>query len=190
MIRTRASALMLVVLSAAILSSSGLQAQVNVDVFSTFNLSGGGAPYSDLVGSLDSPDVMFATNTGFDWHPFGLSEFGADFTGLLNVAANGAYSFALNSDDGSLFFIDGGLVIDNGSPHAPNVAVGSATLAAGNHPFEVQFFECCGGTSGVDLSLATGVSFVPEPTSLVLLTGGVLSLCAVTGRFHRLPRRF
>src|SRR6185436_10614223 len=36
----------------------------------------------------------------------------------------------------------------------------SVTLNAGTHTFEVQFFECCGGPSGVDLTLPAGVIYV------------------------------
>src|SRR5262249_51143945 len=128
-------------------------AAVNVNVYSGHDLNGGGAPYSGLVGSFAANGVTFATDTGFNWHPFGLDAFGADITGCLNVAADGDYSFSLNSDDGSLLFIDGNLIVDNGGGHSPAVASGTATLVAGLHTFEVQFFEDFGGESGVDLGL-------------------------------------
>jgi len=135
---------------------------ITVNVYSGFNLSGGGAPYSGFVGSLTASSVSFATNTGYAWHPFGLPGdpgFGADITGCLNVATDGEYTFTLDSDDGSLLFIDGNLVVDNGGPHPPQTASGSAILAAGTHTFEVQFFACCGDPSGVDLILPEGVSY-------------------------------
>src|SRR5262249_26042139 len=34
--------------------------------------TGGGAPYTGLVGSLKVAGVSFATDTGYAWHPFGL----------------------------------------------------------------------------------------------------------------------
>src|SRR6185369_1498806 len=94
-----------------------------------------------------------------NWHPFGAADFGADITGCLNVAADDIYSFSLNSDDGSLLFIDGNLVVDNGGPHGAQVASGSASLVGGLHTFEVQFFEDFGGPSGVDLGLPAGVTY-------------------------------
>jgi len=169
-------------------SEHRLQAQVNVDIYSGFSASGGGAPYSGLVGSFGSTDVMFATNTGFNWHPFGLADFGADITGFLSVAADGDYGFGLNSDDGSLLFIDGNLVVDNGNAHGPNSAFNTATLSAGTHPFEVQFFECCGGQSGVDLSLGAGVSYAPEPASLTILVAGLLCPLVARRRPRSAPR--
>src|SRR5207248_708276 len=54
---------------------------------------------------------------------------------------------------------DGNLVVDNGGAHAVQAASGSATLVAGTHSFEVQFFEVFGGPSGVDLGLPEGVTY-------------------------------
>jgi hypothetical protein len=144
---------------------------INVDIYSGFTPSGGGAPYSGLAGSFTVGDVKFATTTGFDWHPFGLFEFGANVFGYLNVAASGTYTFTLDSDDGSLLFIDGIQVVDNGDPHGPQTASGSATLTAGTHCFEIQFFECCGGPSGLDLILPAGVTYGCQPTKCPLSLG-------------------
>jgi hypothetical protein len=132
---------------------------VHVKVFSGFVASGGGTPYSGFVGACDVPNVMFASSTGYSWHPFSLTDFGADITGTLKVASSGTYTFTLNSDDGSQLYIDGSLVVDDGGTHPPNIASGTAVLTAGFHSFEVQFFECCGDPAGVDLTLPTGVTY-------------------------------
>ncbi len=141
---------------------------VTVNVYSGFTEVGGGAPYSGLIGSFQAASISFGNDTGFDWHPFDLFEFGADITGVFNVAVNGTYTFELVSDDGSQLFIDGSLVVDNGGPHGPTSVSGDATLTAGLHCFEVQFFECCGGPSGVDVFLPDGVSYAcPEAPTIV-----------------------
>ncbi len=156
---------------------------LTVDIYSGHaSNQGGGAPYSGLVDSFTSTDIMFATNTNYQWHPGELAVFGADITGMLNVAAGGTYSFGLNSDDGSLLFIDGNLVVDNGNAHGPNTAYGSRSLNAGTHSFEVQFFEDFGGPSGVDLYLPAGVSYansVPEPATMALFGAGLIGIAAL-----------
>jgi hypothetical protein len=149
---------------------------INVDIYSGFQDSGSGAPYYDYAGNISAPDVMFASSTGYAWHPLGLGSFGADITGFLCVADTDNYTFTLNSDDGSMLFIGGILVIDNGGPHIPRTQDGTVNLSAGSHSFEVQFFEDYGGESGVDLYLPEGVSYVPEPATMVFLGLGALSL--------------
>jgi hypothetical protein len=120
---------------------------------------GGGAPFTDPVGSFLSPEINFATSTSYNWHPFDLAHFGARVTGCLSVAADGTYPFTLDSDDGSMLFIDGVLVVDNGGSHSPTAVTSSVDLAAGMYSFEVQFFEDFGGPSGLDLLLPDGVSY-------------------------------
>ena len=186
MVPRRYIARMVCYVAAAFMMSIPLQAgaQVNVDIFSGHTSVGGGAPYSGLVGSFTSPDIQFFTNFGKHWNPFGLSSFGADMTGVLNVASDATYSFTLSSDDGSLLFIDGGAtpVVDNGGMHGLQIRLGDAFLTAGAHPFEVQFFEDGMGESGVDLTLPSGVTYgtaVPEPSILLLFSVGLFGLVAL-----------
>jgi len=148
---------------------------VDVNVYAGISDTPGGAPYWDYRGSFSASDVMFATATGFDWHPFGLSRFGADITGILKVDATNAYTFTLYSDDGSMLYIDGSLIINNGGG-PPHTNSGTVNLTDGMHPFEVQFYEDGTWQSGVDLYLPAGVSYVPEPTTICLLGLGGLML--------------
>jgi hypothetical protein len=107
---------------------------------------------------------MFGTTTGFDWHPFGLTSFGADMTGFVDAQSAGTYTFTLTSDDGSDLLIDGNVVILNGGIHGLISLSGSVALTAGSHSFEVQFDEDGLDGSGVDLTLPEGISYVTGPS--------------------------
>jgi len=148
-------------------ASDNCDSAIQVSIYSGFGTTGGGAPYSGLVGTFAATGVSFATDTGYLWHPFGLTDFGADITGTLVVAADDTYTFSLDSDDGSVLLIDGALVVDDGGTHAPGGSSGSVLLTAGTHTFEVQFFECCGDPSGVDLTLPTGVTYATGSPAVV-----------------------
>lgn len=154
-------------------------AAITVEIYSGHTTTGGGAPYSDFVGSFTASAVDFASSSGYAWHPFGLAAFGADITGNINVPADGDYTFGLNSDDGSLLFLDGVQVVGNGGSHGPTTVSASTFLTAGPYFFEIQFFEDFGGSSGVDLILPQGVTYgegecppvIPAPAAVVL--GGI-----------------
>jgi len=173
------------VAACAMAASALASAQVSTNVYTGYG-TGDGTPFSDLVGTLDTPAITFGTDTGFNWHPFGLFAFGSQSTGALSVAADGTYEFGLTSDDGSSLYIDGVRVIDNGGGHGPLLATGSATLSAGTHSFTVNFFEDYGGASGVDLSLPSGVTVaVPEPSALALMLVGMATVGACARRRQR-----
>ncbi len=70
---------------------------------------------------------------------------GLVINGYINIPADGIYTFALLSDDGSLLIIDGATVIDNDGPHSPREIVGQKALAKGLHQLQVQYFDHNGG---------------------------------------------
>ncbi len=71
--------------------------------------------------------------------------FALRFTGKMQIAKAGEYTFHITSDDGSLLYIDGKLVANNDGIHAPTSKSGKAQLAAGTHEVQVDFFEGGGG---------------------------------------------
>ncbi len=178
------------VIAAALLlcaMSQPASAQVTTRIYASFG-DLDGTPFSDLVGTLDTPGITFATDTGYDWHPFERGSFGAESTATLYVSAAGTYTFSLNSDDGSSLYIDGIRRIDNGGGHGPNTVTESFALTAGAHSLTVNFYEDFGGSSGVDLTLPAGTSFVsgvPEPEGYAMLLAG-LGLVGFIGRRQKL----
>lgn len=161
---------------------------VTVDIYSGYLDTGSDITFSGLAGSFTSPDIQFATNTGYNWHPFGLGVFAADIKSAVDVSAAGSYVFSTNSDDGSYLFIDGSLVVNNGGGHGPATVLSAPiALSAGTHTLEAKFFENFGGASGIDVALPQGVSFgstpVPVPAA-VWLFGSALAGIAGFGRLN------
>lgn len=70
-----------------------------------------------------------------------LDNFYATWTGVLRIPKDGAYTFYLDSDDGSRLFIDGKQIVDNGGSHAMEEVSGKADLKAGDHEIKVEFFD-------------------------------------------------
>lgn len=84
----------------------------------------------DLVGLDDSRDhfcVLFETS--------------------LAVPSEEEYSFRLCTDDGSKFYIDGELLIENDGAHAPIEKTVSKTLGRGRHALRLEFFDFDKGQS-------------------------------------------
>ena len=159
-------------------------------------VTGDGTPYSGLVGSFFSPDIMFGTHNNWQWHPQGQKWFAATIAGTFDAPIAGAYRFTLASDDGSKLFIDNSLVVNDGGAHPRTLVTNSVFLTAGDHALDVNFFNCCGvlhgrnyGHSGVNLYLPGDqpLTTTPEPSSLFLiLTGlGAIPLVRLIPRLGR-----
>jgi mono/diheme cytochrome c family protein len=90
--------------------------------------------------------------------------FGYVFTGVLKVPADGEYSFALDSDDGTRLSIDGRTVIEHDGIHgegSPKTA--TVRLAAGRRMIRLDYFQ---GRHGKGLTLSwSGPGFGPRPLS-------------------------
>lgn len=73
-------------------------------------------------------------------------QFYAKVTGFLNITTPGDYAFRLSSDDGSKFSIRDEIIINHDGLHSDEEPKeGKFRLAAGEHPFEIEFFESGGG---------------------------------------------
>lgn len=67
------------------------------------------------------------------------------FVGLLDVPADGVYTFSVSSDDGSRLFIGRQLVVDNDGLHPMRERSGKIGLRAGLHPLRVEWFNASAG---------------------------------------------
>lgn len=67
--------------------------------------------------------------------------FAYDFCTLVNIPAKGVYRFYTFSDDGSMLYIDGKLVVDNDGGHSGRRAEGKIALEKGLHELHLLYFE-------------------------------------------------
>jgi len=64
--------------------------------------------------------------------------------GQIEITNSGDYTFYLNSDDGSLLYIDDELVVNNDGDHSVVELSGQKRLTAGTHEIRLEFFDSLG----------------------------------------------
>ncbi|MBN1348736.1 PQQ-binding-like beta-propeller repeat protein [candidate division KSB1 bacterium] len=74
----------------------------------------------------------------------GVDEFGTIFRGMILIPEDGSYTFYVESNDGSKFYIDGKELIDNDGGHTAIECSGEIFLKAGDHPFVLKYFQMGG----------------------------------------------
>ena len=104
----------------------------HVRIESDLAYSSSGSPYPGL-------DDRFKNN----W--------GARFSGIIDVPENGNWTFYLNTDDGSELWINGISLIQNYGMHGMREYSGSINLSAGQNDFRIEFFQG-GGPHGLKFS--------------------------------------
>lgn len=67
--------------------------------------------------------------------------FAYDFRTLVNIPEKGVYRFYTFSDDGSVLYIDGKLVVNNDGGHSGRRAEGKIALEKGFHELHLLYFE-------------------------------------------------
>ena len=67
--------------------------------------------------------------------------FGYEFKTYIQIPKTGVYNFYLYSDDGSLLYIDGKVVIDNNGSHSAARKGGKIALEEGFHELHLLYFE-------------------------------------------------
>lgn len=157
-------------------SSSGLLAAVNpANTVGGLNYSYYQASYvalpnfSSLTPTKTGVSSTFTTAVASRTYTYALN-----FTGYVNVPADGQYTFYTNSDDGSKLYIDNVLVVSNDYVHPSIESYGSIGLKAGKHAIAVGYFQQLGGSTLI-------VSYAGPGLSKQTIPASVLSSVAVTG---------
>lgn len=79
------------------------------------------------------------------------SDWGARFSGLVDVPDTGNWTFFINSDDGSELWVNGVSLATNYGSHGMRERSGSLNLTQGLHEFRIEFFQG-GGPHGLIFS--------------------------------------
>ncbi len=80
--------------------------------------------------------------------------FVTEATGIITIPTAGAWTFGVNSDDGFRCTI-GANIFEYPTPRGPSDTLATFTLAAGEYPVRLLFYEC-GGGSGLEFFAAAG----------------------------------
>jgi hypothetical protein len=73
------------------------------------------------------------------------THFGLQMYGVIEIEKEGVYTFTAGSNDGSLLFVDGVQVVDNGNQHGYKEESGEVYLKSGEHLVEIRYFQIGGG---------------------------------------------
>lgn len=123
-------------------SMNGLQYELYEGKFGKVaDLEGKTATKSGMINAVKIPE-----NTTFE-------TFGMMFKAYLNIPKDGIYAFRLNSDDGSVLWIDGNVIVDNDGEHSNAPKTGYVALKAGLHAVKIGYFEA-GGAEALGLQWA------------------------------------
>jgi hypothetical protein len=127
--------------------------------------------------AIEYPDQINYLSTIGSWvGPIYEDHVAAIFTGCIDIAVTGTYTFYTNSDDGSLLYVDEQLVVNNDGLHGMREKPGTIDLTAGQRiNVRVEFFEN-GGYKGII------VSWRPPGASKVVIPPSVWEDCAYGGQ--------
>ena len=126
--------------AAAVESQAGLRGEyfdlgVNVEDFPTIP-----ADKTPTLSRVDKDINFRSTDMTFPGTKL-QSHFAIRWMGRIKIPADGKYTFALESDDGSRLFIDGKLVVENGGLHEMQEISDRVELKAGYHDLKIDYYE-------------------------------------------------
>ena len=105
-------------------------------------------PLTALSGSTSQNSSFDFGNTGVAFpipYNSNATNFIAAFTGYFSAATTGTYLFDTGSDDGSVIYIDGNLVVNNNFSQGVTVRSGTVSLSAGQHSMLLAYYQGGGG---------------------------------------------
>jgi autotransporter-associated beta strand protein len=120
----------------------------------------------------------------------GAENFEARWTGKFNAPTAGTYTFGTASDDGSVLFIDGALVVDNNFFQGETRRTGTVALQPGSHDIVVAYYQAGGGLSfradvtvpgGMTQNIPNSMLSVHTNASIGSLNGGAGSTVTLNG---------
>ena len=141
------------------MTGAGLQGQYYNIAPSSSQLRSLSALNNSLAGQTPALTALSSTtslNNSFDFGTTGsafpspyssttATNFEAVFTGLFNAPTTGSYLFDTGSDDGSMIFIDGNVVVNNNAFQPVTVRSGTVSLTKGAHNIVIAFYQAGGG---------------------------------------------
>ncbi|MFT3704586.1 MAG: alpha-L-fucosidase [Agriterribacter sp.] len=157
-------------------------AEANAEVYSwqkavTSNAKAGGLKYYyyPLTGSPATVNILAGIQPTAEGHSgIDLSStkekqnFGLKMEGYIRIAADGIYSFHLQSDDGSVLWMDDKLFIDYDGTHGDEPKSRTVALKKGLHKIKLLYFQASGGIA-LKLSYNTNGEKPVDVTKDILL---------------------
>jgi hypothetical protein len=96
----------------------------------------------------DLPKVKSGKNPNVSFLPKDFNEnYAFIFSGFIKIPKDGTYTFYLSSNDGSRFYLNDKLAINNDGPHGNREESVSLSLGEGYHKIEIDYFQIGGGSS-------------------------------------------
>jgi glucose/arabinose dehydrogenase len=119
------------------------------------------------------PTVNFDWGTGSPAAAIDVNTFSARWTGQVQARVTGTHTFYTVSDDGVRLWINGVLVVNNWTDHAPIENSGTISLTAGQkYDVRMEFYENAGGAVAKLLWSAPGLAKEVIPQAQLFPTGG------------------
>ncbi len=154
-----------------LMSTNGFNSGLMAEFFDNSGLGVNTSGMPDL--STRTPDftridsiVNYSNSNNQPWPGLSSSfadEFSSRHTGYVRIDIAGNYTFYVNSDDGSKFWIDNQVVVENVGTHSIREESGTIYLATGYHSLRLEFFENF-GWAGLELKWESdtfGKQYVP-----------------------------